>query len=85
MQQSYVIEINGTFIGAAVAILDGFRFHAVHPEVGDLGGCTWRTLDELRRAAGHRFITGQHVWPGSPNRPATPGPDAGAHGGAAEW
>ena len=89
VQQSFVIEVDGIFIGAAVPVLDGFRFHAVHPRVGDLGGCTWRSLSELRRAAGHRFITGQDFWHGSPNRPAVQGPvlqgaDGGIDGGAAE-
>jgi hypothetical protein len=58
MHQSYVIEIKGTFIGAAVAAAEGFWFRAVHPKVEDLDGGNWRTLDDLRRATGHLFVTG---------------------------
>jgi hypothetical protein len=67
MHQSYVIEIKGTFIGAAVAAQDGFWFRAVHPRVEDLDGENWQTLDELRRATGHFFVTGRQ----SPVNPPT--------------
>jgi hypothetical protein len=59
MFQSHVIEVNGTFIGAAVTTAGGFRFRAVHPRVDELDGRTWRSLPELRRATGHLFVTGR--------------------------
>ncbi len=59
MFQSHVIEVNGTFIGAAVTTTDGFRFRAVHPRVDELDGRVWETLPELRRATGHLFVTGR--------------------------
>jgi hypothetical protein len=59
MFQSHVIEVNGTFIGAAVTTTSGFRFRAVHPRVDELDGRTWRSLAELRRATGHLFTTGR--------------------------
>jgi len=59
MFQSHVIEINGTFIGAAVPTLGGFRFRAVHPQVDELDGFSWTSLDELRHATGYLFRTGR--------------------------
>ncbi len=58
MLQSHVIEVNGTFIGAAVTTDRGFRFRAVHPRVDDLDGRTWDSLAALRSAAGHLYVTG---------------------------
>jgi hypothetical protein len=59
MFQSYVIEANGTFIGGAMRASEGFRFRAVHPQVEELDGFTWKSLDELRRATEHLFRTGR--------------------------
>ncbi len=59
MFQSYVIEANGIFIGAAMSAVDGFRFRAVHPQVDELDGYTWKSLDDLRRATGTLFRTGR--------------------------
>jgi hypothetical protein len=58
MFQSHVIEVNGTFIGAAVTTNDGFRFRAVHPRVDELNGHVWDSLGELRHATGRLFISG---------------------------
>ncbi len=59
MLQSHVIEVNGTFIGAAVTTDHGFRFRAVHPRVDDLDGRVWASLAALRSAAGHFYVTGR--------------------------
>jgi len=59
MFQSHIIEVNGTFIGAAVPTFGKFRFHAVHPQVSDLDGSAWPSLEELKRAAGFMFRTGR--------------------------
>ena len=59
MFQSYVIEINGIFIGAAVPAEGGFRFRAVHPQVDELDGFKWSSLDALRQGAAHLFRTGR--------------------------
>jgi len=59
MFQSHVIEINGVFIGAAVPAMGGFRFRAVHPQVDELDGFAWNSLDELRHATGYLFRTGR--------------------------
>ena len=57
MIQSHVIEVNGVFIGAAVPLAGGFRFRAVHPQVDDLDGFSWSSLQELRHATGYLFRT----------------------------
>ncbi len=59
MLQSHVIEVNGTFIGAAVTTDRGFRFRAVHPRVDDLDGRVWASLAALRSATGHLYVTGR--------------------------
>ncbi len=64
MLQSHVVEVNGTFVGAAITIPAGFRFRAIHIKVDELDESTWLSMDELDRAVRHLFITGQL----SPNR-----------------
>ena len=59
MLQSHVVEIGGTFVGAAITTTTGFRFRAVHTKVEELDESTWRSLDELRTAVRHLFTTGQ--------------------------
>jgi hypothetical protein len=61
MFKSHVIEVNGTFIGAAVPMIGGFRFRAVHPQVEELDDFCWTSLDELRQATGCFFRTGRHA------------------------
>ncbi len=59
MFQPHVIEVNGAFIGAAVPTVGGFRFRAVHPQVDELDGFFWTSLDDLRHATGYLFRTGR--------------------------
>ena len=59
MFQSHVIETNGVFIGAAVPTAGGFRFRAVHPQVDELDGFKWPSLDALRQATAYLFRTGR--------------------------
>jgi hypothetical protein len=59
MFESHVIEANGIFIGAAMSAIGGFRFRAVHPQVDELDGSTWKSLEDLRRATGTLFKTGR--------------------------
>ena len=59
MLQSHVVEVNGTFVGAAITTTTGFRFRAVDMKVEELDESTWRSLDELGRAVQHLFTTGQ--------------------------
>ena len=59
MLQSHVIEVGGTFVGAAITTSAGFRFRAVHVKVEDLDESTWRSLDELSSAVARLFTTGR--------------------------
>ena len=59
MRSSHVIEIHGTFAGAAVSSANRFRFIAVDPRVEDLDGSEWATLADIRRVAGHLLTTGR--------------------------
>lgn len=52
MIRSHVVEIDGTFVGAAVPQHDGrLRFVAVDIRLDDLDGSTWPSLAEIRRVA----------------------------------
>ncbi len=78
MIQSHVIEIGGTFVGAAIAASTGFRFRAVHAKVEELDESTWLSLDELKRAVRHLFTTGR-LGAGPPSAAfGLPEADAGA-------
>ena len=59
MIQSHVIDISGTFAGAAVRSVGGFRFVAVDPRVEDLDGSEWASLPDVRRVVGHLLVTGR--------------------------
>ena len=59
MFQSHVIEIEGAFVGVAVATGTGFRFRAVHLRVEELDESVWPSLDDLRRVVRHLFVTGR--------------------------
>ena len=59
MIQSHVIEVGGTFVGAAITTSTGFRFRAVHVKVEDLDESAWRSLDELSNAVARLFRTGR--------------------------
>ncbi len=63
MFKSHVIEIAGTFAGAAVDAYGSasgkFRFVAVDPRVEELDGSEWPTLPDLKRVVGHLLTTGR--------------------------
>lgn len=59
MIQSHVIDVRGTFAGAAIDAVDSYRFVAVDPRVEQLDGSEWRTLPELKRVVGHLLATGR--------------------------
>lgn len=75
MLQSHIVDVGGTFVGAAIAAAGEVRFRAVHRRVLALDGRTWRSLAELRRDADHLFTTGQLRPTGSAPAPddASPG------------
>lgn len=59
MLQSHVVDIDGTFVGAAVRQPDGYRFVAVDVRLDDLDGQVWPTLTEVQQQARTMFLTGQ--------------------------
>jgi hypothetical protein len=68
MIQSHVIDISGTFAGAAVRTTDKYRFIAVDPRVEDLDQSEWPSIDEVRRVVGH-LLTNGRLPPRSDARP----------------
>jgi hypothetical protein len=59
MIQSHVINIDGTFAGAAVRTAGTLRFIAVDPRVEDLDQSEWPSLADVNRVVGHLFRTGR--------------------------
>jgi hypothetical protein len=59
MLQSHVIEVEGTFVGAAVRQAGGFRFVAVDLRVEELDGAVTPTLADTRRLAASLLTTGR--------------------------
>jgi hypothetical protein len=59
MYQSHVIEIAGTFAGAAVSAAGRFRFIAIDPRVADLDQTEFPSLADTRRVVGHLLATGR--------------------------
>jgi hypothetical protein len=63
MLQSFVIDVAGTFAGAAVRTFsqsgERFRFIAVDPRVEELDQSEWPSLDAVRRVVGHLLRTGR--------------------------
>jgi hypothetical protein len=65
MIQSHVVDIDGTFVGAAVRLLEGYRFVALDPRLDELDGTVWPSLPELRRKVRLRALAvrGPVRWP----------------------
>jgi hypothetical protein len=63
MVQSFVIDVAGTFAGAAVRTYspsgEKFRFIAVDPRVEEIDQSEWPSLDALRRVAARLMRTGR--------------------------
>jgi hypothetical protein len=62
MYQSHIIDISGTFAGAAVSAFGKFRFIAVDPRVADLDQSEWQSLGDVKRVVGH-LLTHGHLPP----------------------
>lgn len=71
MLQSHIIDINGSFVGAAVRLDTGYRFVALNMRVEELDGTTWPNLDTVRRLARQLFVSG-HFGPTEHAAPARP-------------
>jgi hypothetical protein len=59
MLQSHVVDVDGTFVGAAIRQSDGYRFVAVDVRLDELDGVVWPTLAEVRRNARIAFVLGR--------------------------
>ena len=59
MQTSKVVEVDGTFIGAAILLPDSksWRFVAAHPRAQQADGLTAPTLHETQLAARRAYMT----------------------------
>lgn len=69
MLQSHIIDINGSFVGAAVRLDSGYRFVALNLRVEELDGTIWPNLDTVRRLARQLFISGH--FSSAPTPPVT--------------
>ncbi len=58
MFQSHVIEVDGCFVGAAIAYSGKFRFVAVDLRTEELDGSEWPSLADIRRVVRHLVVTG---------------------------
>lgn len=63
MLQSHVIDIDGTFVGAAVRLDSGYRFIATNMKLEDLDGSIWPTLADVQRLARRVFLGGRAPQP----------------------
>ena len=59
MIQSHIIEVDGTFVGAAVRQERGFRFVALDLRVEELDGSVSATLADTQRLAASLLTTGR--------------------------
>jgi hypothetical protein len=65
MLKSHVVEIDGTFVGAAVRLPEGYKFVAVDVRLDALDGRVMPTLADLVRIVRAAFFSG-HVPPPAP-------------------
>jgi len=56
MLQSFVIDIDGNFVGAAVRLDSGYRFIATDMKLEDLDGSILPTLEDVKRIARRLFV-----------------------------
>jgi hypothetical protein len=59
MLQSFVIDIDGAFVGAAVRLDRGYRFIATDIKLDDLDGSVWPTLADVQRQARRVYLGGR--------------------------
>jgi len=55
VRQSYIIEIDGIFVGAAAFNGDGYTFKGVDSRLKDLDGQHFAQLSEVREAASRTY------------------------------
>jgi hypothetical protein len=72
MLQSFVIDIDGVFVGAALRLDVGYRFIAINVRLDDLDGTIWPSLADVKRLARRLYLTGQFGEPRSAGEPSAP-------------
>jgi hypothetical protein len=55
VKQSYVIEIDGVFVGAAAFYGDGYRFVGIDSRLKEMDGQRFAELSEVREAASRTY------------------------------
>ena len=60
MRQSYIIEIDGIFVGAAAFHGDGYTFKGVDSRLKDIDGQHFAKLSEVREAASRTYRRAPH-------------------------
>lgn len=63
MLQSHIIEVDGTFVGAAVRLDIGFRFIATDIRVEEMCGTVWPSLADVQRMAQSLYRSGRFIPP----------------------
>jgi hypothetical protein len=58
MLQSYIIDIDGVFVGAAIRLDSGYRFVATNLRVEELDESIWPTLADVQRLARRLYVNG---------------------------
>ena len=74
MIQSHIIDVNGTFVGAAVRLSAGYRFVAVDGRMESLNDTVWPNLMTVQKLARQLFIAGRFVQPEPHAVPSQPWP-----------
>jgi hypothetical protein len=74
MLQSYVIDVDGVFVGAAVRLDSGFRFVATDLRLHELDSTVWPTLADVQRVARRLCRNGS-----GGHEPALVASDPGSH------
>ena len=65
MLQSHVVDVDGTFVGAAVRLDRGYRFVALDIRVEELDGQIHPTLADVTKLARRLFLSGSFAGRGS--------------------
>lgn len=61
MKQSYIIEIDGVFVGAAAFYGDSYRFVGVDSRLKEMDGQCFSQLSEVREAASRTYRRAPHL------------------------
>ncbi len=61
MRQSYIIEIDGIFVGAAALYGDRYRFVGVDSRLKEMDGQHFAQLSEVREAASRTYRGAPHA------------------------